>query len=72
VVVLFIGAVQLICVGALGEYVGRIYTTLQQRPTYYIGGDTATAATSPAVPELRCACGAAQKVSTSGEPVPVS
>ncbi|MCX4764333.1 glycosyltransferase family 2 protein [Streptomyces sp. NBC_01275] len=41
--VLFIGAVQLICVGLLGEYVGRIYTAVQNRPTYFVGHDTATA-----------------------------
>nr|WP_267892053.1 glycosyltransferase family 2 protein [Streptomyces sp. DSM 15324] len=39
--VLFIGAVQLICVGLLGEYVGRIYTAVQNRPTYFVGSDTA-------------------------------
>ncbi|MEU1177199.1 glycosyltransferase family 2 protein [Streptomyces sp. NPDC005820] len=39
--VLFIGAVQLICVGLLGEYVGRIYTAVQNRPTYFVGHDTA-------------------------------
>ncbi|MEU6811937.1 glycosyltransferase family 2 protein [Streptomyces sp. NPDC046831] len=39
--VLFIGAVQLICVGLLGEYVARIYTAVQNRPTYFVGHDTA-------------------------------
>ncbi|MDH6576444.1 glycosyltransferase family 2 protein [Kitasatospora sp. MAP5-34] len=39
--VLFIGAVQLICVGLLGEYIGRIYTAVQRRPTYFIGYDSA-------------------------------
>ncbi|MEU3980216.1 glycosyltransferase family 2 protein [Streptomyces sp. NPDC026672] len=39
--VLFIGAVQLICVGLLGEYVGRIYTAIQNRPAYFVGHDTA-------------------------------
>ncbi|WP_441251108.1 glycosyltransferase family 2 protein [Kitasatospora sp. McL0602] len=38
---LFIGAVQLICVGLLGEYIGRIYTAVQRRPTYFIGYDSA-------------------------------
>jgi len=38
--VLFIGAVQLICVGLLGEYVGRIYTAVQNRPTYFVARDT--------------------------------
>ncbi|WP_276206827.1 glycosyltransferase family 2 protein [Streptomyces niveiscabiei] len=38
--VLFIGAVQLVCVGLLGEYVGRIYTAVQNRPTYFVAADT--------------------------------
>ncbi|MFJ2866313.1 glycosyltransferase family 2 protein [Kitasatospora sp. NPDC087314] len=38
---LFIGAVQLICVGLLGEYVGRIYSAVQARPAYFIGYDSA-------------------------------
>ncbi|MER5639615.1 glycosyltransferase family 2 protein [Kitasatospora sp. NPDC002227] len=41
VAMLFIGAVQLICVGLLGEYIGRIYTAVQKRPTYFIGYDSA-------------------------------
>lgn len=41
--VVFIGAVQLICVGLLGEYVARIYTAVQNRPTYFVRHDTATA-----------------------------
>ncbi|WNB97191.1 glycosyltransferase family 2 protein [Streptomyces sp. CGMCC 4.7035] len=46
--VLFIGAVQLICVGLLGEYVARIYTAIQNRPTYFVGHDTAQVAEEPA------------------------
>jgi dolichol-phosphate mannosyltransferase len=40
VVVAFLGAIQLICLGLLGEYVGRLFTTVQGRPTYFIGSDT--------------------------------
>jgi polyisoprenyl-phosphate glycosyltransferase len=45
VVVAAVGAVQLLCLGVLGEYVGRIYATLQGRPTYYVAYDSATADT---------------------------
>ena len=34
--VLFIGGVQLVMVGILGEYIGRIYTEVQKRPLYTV------------------------------------
>lgn len=37
------GAVQLLCLGMLGEYVGRTYLMMQGRPTYFIAYDSATA-----------------------------
>ena len=39
--VLLLSAVQLICLGLLGEYVARIYKTVQNRPTFHIGFDSA-------------------------------
>lgn len=42
VIVAAVGAVQLLCLGIMGEYVGRIYTTLQRRPTYYVAYDSLT------------------------------
>jgi len=39
VVVLFLGAVQLFCVGLLGEYVGRVYQEVRRRPLYTVHRD---------------------------------
>jgi len=39
--VLLLASVQLICLGLLGEYVSRIYRTVQNRPTFHIGFDSA-------------------------------
>ncbi len=35
-----VGAVQLLCLGVLGEYVGRMYAHLQGRPSYYVAYDS--------------------------------
>jgi dolichol-phosphate mannosyltransferase len=38
--VLFLGSVQLLCLGLLGEYLGRLYAKVQGRPAYFIGYDS--------------------------------
>jgi polyisoprenyl-phosphate glycosyltransferase len=35
-----VGAVELLCIGLLGEYVGRVYIMLQGRPTYSVAYDS--------------------------------
>jgi len=40
IVVMLIGVVQLLCLGLLGEYVGRLFSAAQQRPSYIVGFDS--------------------------------
>ncbi len=40
VIVAAVGAVQLLGLGILGEYVGRMYTQLQGRPAYFVASDS--------------------------------
>jgi glycosyltransferase involved in cell wall biosynthesis len=53
--VLLLSAVQLICLGLLGEYVARIYQTVQNRPTFHIGFDSAAEAPEIEIPAQRSA-----------------
>ena len=39
VAVLFLGAVQLLCLGVLGEYIGRIFQEVQRRPLFTVRRD---------------------------------
>jgi dolichol-phosphate mannosyltransferase len=39
VAVFFLSAVQLLCLGLLGEYVGRLYAEAQARPLYYVSSE---------------------------------
>jgi polyisoprenyl-phosphate glycosyltransferase len=40
IAVLLLGGVQLICLGLLGEYIGRIYEASQDRPAYLVAFDS--------------------------------
>jgi glycosyltransferase involved in cell wall biosynthesis len=39
--VLFLGGAQLLCLGLVGEYLGRLYAAVQGRPAYFIAYDSA-------------------------------
>ncbi|MEO3938493.1 glycosyltransferase family 2 protein [Dermatophilaceae bacterium Soc4.6] len=64
VIVAAVGAAQLLCLGLLGEYIGRMYTQMQGRPTYFIAYDSLRAAdarrgpTDTPLPPVRRAAGA--------------
>ena len=48
--VLFIGGVQLFTLGLFGEYIGRIFDEIKQRPLYIIQEQTCVADTEPRLP----------------------
>ncbi len=49
----FLGALQLLCLGLLGEYVARIFTSVQGRPAYVIAYDSAVTDPVPDTPTHR-------------------
>ncbi|MDR7320764.1 MULTISPECIES: glycosyltransferase family 2 protein [Catenuloplanes] len=45
VALVFLGALQLLCLGLLGEYVARVFTSMQNRPAYVVTFDSAAPST---------------------------
>jgi dolichol-phosphate mannosyltransferase len=67
VIVAGVGAVQLLCLGILGEYVGRMYAHLQARPTYFVAYDSTQEGTVSTGPFTEAS---AQDVTPAAAPVP--
>ena len=67
VAVAAVGAVQLLCLGVLGEYVGRMYTQLQGRPSYFVAYDSLEPAGPASGPASEPGQDAGRRAVTSSE-----
>jgi dolichol-phosphate mannosyltransferase len=54
-IVSMFGALQLLCLGILGEYLGRTYAFLQNRPSYIVARDSLVEAPDPGPTDLTAA-----------------
>jgi polyisoprenyl-phosphate glycosyltransferase len=52
ILILFLGGIQLICLGILGEYIGRIYEEVKGRPLWILRDSAGLASPDPSAPRM--------------------
>lgn len=68
IAVLFLGGVQLVCLGILGEYIGRIYEEMKQRPLYIVQDLVGIYGSAPKVQAASAATGGRTTLTAWHEP----